>query len=247
MASEAQIAANRANAQKSTGPRTEVGRARAAMNGLKHGMCSREAVLEWEDRESWDALLADLRARWRPVGPQEEALVEEYAGCSWRLRRAMQMETGMLRACWPNRLQELADSTDDGIVLGMAMDTVGLGMAFMKASKELSRLSLHESRIERRRERARKELEALQTLRRRAEAEAAATAEAEAELASDSQGVERTLSPAGAEEGVRAPQSASDSRPHPGPNAGHAAWTQWLAGENCRLDRQLASDSRMAA
>jgi len=170
MASEAQIAANRANAQRSTGPRTEAGKAASAQNGLKHGLCAKEAVLPYEERDGWEALLADLKERWKPVGPQETALVEEYAGCSWRLRRALLMEAGMLRACWPDKLQALADGTEDGVVLGMAMETVGMGMAFMKASMELSRLSLHESRIERRRERVRRELEALQAQRRQAEA-----------------------------------------------------------------------------
>ena len=40
MASAAQIAANRANAARSTGPRTAKGKARVALNGLKHGMLS---------------------------------------------------------------------------------------------------------------------------------------------------------------------------------------------------------------
>ena len=38
MASPAQIAANRANAQRSTGPRTEQGKARAASSSFKHGL-----------------------------------------------------------------------------------------------------------------------------------------------------------------------------------------------------------------
>ena len=40
MASEAQIRANRANALRSTGPRTARGKARSALNGLKHGLRS---------------------------------------------------------------------------------------------------------------------------------------------------------------------------------------------------------------
>ena len=49
MASEAQIAANRANAQRSTGPRSEEGKARVAQNGLKHGLCSTRVLLPGED------------------------------------------------------------------------------------------------------------------------------------------------------------------------------------------------------
>jgi hypothetical protein len=45
MATEAQIEANRANAQKSTGPRTPEGKEKAAQNALKHGLLAREAVV----------------------------------------------------------------------------------------------------------------------------------------------------------------------------------------------------------
>jgi len=237
MASEAQIAANRANAQRSTGPRTEAGKSASAQNGLKHGLCAKEAVLPYEEREGWEGLLADLKERWKPVGPQETALVEEYAGCSWRLRRALLMEAGMLRACWPDKLQALADGTEDGVVLGMAMETVGLGMAFMKASKELSRLSLHESRIERRRERVRRELEALQAQRRKAEAANALLRGREGErqrTAPGSLGRPGPALPQGQEskQGQRlAAELASDSPPRP----------------EVRGPGELASDSRLAA
>ncbi|QEH38486.1 hypothetical protein OJF2_70890 [Aquisphaera giovannonii] len=45
MATAAQIAANRRNAQKSTGPRTKAGKARSRLNGLKHGLCVRHPVM----------------------------------------------------------------------------------------------------------------------------------------------------------------------------------------------------------
>ncbi len=50
MATPAQIAANRANSQKSTGPNTLEGRGRAAMNALIHGM--RSAIEAERDQES---------------------------------------------------------------------------------------------------------------------------------------------------------------------------------------------------
>ena len=65
MTTNAQIKANRNNAKKSTGPRTEQGKARVAKNALKHGLLARDTVLPGEDAADFDrqlsALEADLR------------------------------------------------------------------------------------------------------------------------------------------------------------------------------------------
>src|SRR5690349_8436328 len=50
MASEKQIAANRRNARRSTGPRTPAGKVRAALNALTHGLTTQAADLS-QDRE----------------------------------------------------------------------------------------------------------------------------------------------------------------------------------------------------
>jgi len=52
MATEKQIAANRRNAKKSTGPRTQEGKARSRMNALRHGL----AVMLPEVQKPWDEL-----------------------------------------------------------------------------------------------------------------------------------------------------------------------------------------------
>jgi hypothetical protein len=54
MATEAQIEANRANAQKSTGPRTPEGKETAAPNALKHGLFARETVIRGEKEEEFE-------------------------------------------------------------------------------------------------------------------------------------------------------------------------------------------------
>ena len=54
MATKAQIKANRENAKKSTGPRTEEGKARVSLNALKHGLLARDAVLPSEDPAEFD-------------------------------------------------------------------------------------------------------------------------------------------------------------------------------------------------
>jgi hypothetical protein len=55
-------------------------------NALRHGILSGYAVLPWEDRSEYEALLAGLVAEYAPQGPTEEHLVEELAGVIWRKR-----------------------------------------------------------------------------------------------------------------------------------------------------------------
>ena len=61
--SEAQLAANRANAQKSTGPRTEEGKAASSQNAVKHGLYAYTDVLEGETREAFLELRDDYHQR----------------------------------------------------------------------------------------------------------------------------------------------------------------------------------------
>ena len=97
MSTPAQIRANRANAQRSSGPRTEAGREIAKMNALKHGLAAKQLVIQNEDPAALDALRADLIAEHQPVGQTESLLVEDLAVCWWRLQRARKYETEALK------------------------------------------------------------------------------------------------------------------------------------------------------
>ena len=68
MATEKQIQANRNNAKKSTGPRTEQGKAASSQNALKHGLLARDAVLPGEDPADYEAQIAALEADIQPEG-----------------------------------------------------------------------------------------------------------------------------------------------------------------------------------
>ena len=94
---EKQIAANRANAAHSTGPRTEDGKARSRLNALKHGLLASEAAnfgVEGEPaRKAFESLSDRLENHYRPRGPIEEILVQKIAIATWRLNRALRFES----------------------------------------------------------------------------------------------------------------------------------------------------------
>ena len=69
MATFAQFAANRANAQKSTGPRSVEGKAASRFNALKHGLDAQSIVLPGEDPEEYEALARDYDRSLRPKPP----------------------------------------------------------------------------------------------------------------------------------------------------------------------------------
>jgi hypothetical protein len=94
MSTSAQIAANRANSQLSTGPKTETGKAAAARNNIRHGLASASAfrVLPTESQFEFDELLAGFRGEHRPATPTEETLVQAMAEHQWLRKRAVSLE-----------------------------------------------------------------------------------------------------------------------------------------------------------
>lgn len=92
MATEKQIAANRRNAQKSTGPKTAEGKFKVRFNAVKHGMTASAAVLPFEDANSYDELRQALMDDYHPANSREHMLVEMIAVNYWRLLRARRVE-----------------------------------------------------------------------------------------------------------------------------------------------------------
>jgi len=88
MATEAQIEANRANAQKSTGPRTPEGKALVSQNAITHGLLARAGVIPGEEEHEFAAHREGLRQQLRPGSPLEEVLAQRVVDLSWRLQRA---------------------------------------------------------------------------------------------------------------------------------------------------------------
>ena len=98
MASSKQLQANRANAGKSTGPRTQVGKARSRLNSRKHGLTAKTLIIVGEHAEDFEELRSALIEQYDPQSALEFELLERLAGILWRLRRVPLFEAGILDA-----------------------------------------------------------------------------------------------------------------------------------------------------
>jgi hypothetical protein len=94
-AGHAIIEANRRNALRSTGPRSDSGRAVSSCNALKHGLTAERIILFDEQREAFERFYAELIAALKPDGPRETQLAQRIAINAWRLRRAYRVEGGL--------------------------------------------------------------------------------------------------------------------------------------------------------
>ena len=93
MATKRQIKANRENARKSTGPKTEAGKAASSANALRHGLTAEILVLlPDEDGDAFERLRAGVIADLAPAGALQEVLAERAAVLLWRLDRVARME-----------------------------------------------------------------------------------------------------------------------------------------------------------
>jgi hypothetical protein len=114
MASERQVEANRQNAQRSTGPHSAAGKARVALNALKHGLTGKQVVLPSEDPKDFDAFRDGMLNALEPHDEFEGTLAERIVIDTWRLRRAALLESGLYR----RGLQELIIANQEQLVHG---------------------------------------------------------------------------------------------------------------------------------
>ena len=78
MTSFSQASANQSNAQKSTGPVTEEGKAIVSNNAIKHGLFSKRLILSDEDPVEYQTLFQQLQSELAPTGVLEQTLVRTY-------------------------------------------------------------------------------------------------------------------------------------------------------------------------
>jgi hypothetical protein len=159
MSTPAQFAANRANAQLSTGPKTPDGKAKSSLNAVKTGLTGRTVLLPGDDAAAYEQHLRSYFDRFKPEGDREHELVQSLADTQWRLARIPSLESGIYAL---GRL-ECKDMfpEEDHAVRAVLIDA----HIFRTCQREINNLHLQEARLNRVFEKHRKELLELQSLR----------------------------------------------------------------------------------
>ena len=146
MASEKQIKANRENAKKSTGPRTNGGKTRTAKNALKHGLLAQDAVLPGEDPADFDQHLVSFEETYLPRNRVEKEIVRQIADVTWRMQRLSRIETAVIAAGIDNTNRLYPDPVPEG----RRGQTHALGRAMLTRTKLLDNLARYDGRLSRR-------------------------------------------------------------------------------------------------
>jgi hypothetical protein len=145
MATPAQIAANRLNARKSTGPRTEAGKSVARFNALKHSLDAESVIIPGEDPEAYQALFDAYHREWDPSTPTETFHVETMIRADWTRIRLRRVEAQLHRTLLAESSGDLAaallsESPAAKLLLRIQRQIAALERTWRTAQNELRRL-----------------------------------------------------------------------------------------------------------
>ena len=178
MSTKAQIKANQQNAQKSTGPQTDEGKATVSQNAIKHGLFT-DSVIKGENPAEYEAYHDQFLAELYPVGMVETMLAERFISLTWRLRRAERMQNQAIDEMIENQIDNpmskrfnMIKCHAKGIPLGDPRYVIGhlqlgqIASTDWSDSRVLDRMMLYERRIESSMIKMMKELKRQEIMRR---------------------------------------------------------------------------------
>ncbi len=180
MATEKQIAANRANAQKSTGPRTAEGRSISRLNAVRHGLTGHLDVMTAEEKEAHDTFVAGIADELIPIGMLERQLANSIAEGYWRINRVATIENNLYAAAaWRPQAENAqpvgnADSVAESAADSAVEAALASARTFLRHSDRFHLLAIYETRLHRRIKSDLDQLREFQSTRRAAEEKAAA-------------------------------------------------------------------------
>jgi len=161
MSTPAQIAANQKNARLSTGPTSEAGKAKSSLNAVKTGLTGRAVLLPGEDAARYEAHVARFIERFKPLGEEEQNLVQSLADTEWRLLRIPALEMGIY-ALGRLEFAELFPNEEEAVRQQLVE-----AKTFLTYQRQLNNLSIQENRLRRQRDKDSASLRELQENRQR--------------------------------------------------------------------------------
>jgi hypothetical protein len=159
MVSQKQLEANRRNAQRSTGPRTDEGKKVSALNARRHHLTGQVTTMTEADRIMHDAFSASIVENLAPEGAMEIQLAQRIATDSWRLNRISAVEDNLF-ALGHNAKSDETETDDPEIHAALTAAKV-----YKSESEQLHLLTLYEQRINRNIQKNLAMLQALQAAR----------------------------------------------------------------------------------
>ena len=123
MTTDKRCAANKRNAQNSSGPSSAEGKAASRMNALKSGLYAKSAVIRGEAKEDFEELVQQYNDQYHPVTPQARTLVDALIRNTWLLRRYDRIEGEL----WEAKFRKIDDfrHTDKRLPTGLAFEMAG--------------------------------------------------------------------------------------------------------------------------
>ncbi len=138
---------NKANAQKSTGLRTDAGKQRSRLNALRHGLTGLTVVLPADDHAAYQRHSQSFLDEYQPQGATENQLVQTLIDTSWRMNRAAAVETNLLSLGMIERESGIHTENPE------AHAALAMALAFREHGRALSNISIQSQRLARQFER----------------------------------------------------------------------------------------------
>ena len=142
MSTDRQIEANRQNAQKSTGPQSPEMKEKVSQNRLLHGLRGKFRVLQSENQQAFNDMLASYLETEQPANDIERDLVIKMARHSWMSERSVRLQ----EACFLEEPQNEQDIADDRYRVAVRSDLdlyiryqTANDRAYARASAELAK------------------------------------------------------------------------------------------------------------
>ena len=156
---------NRQNATHSTGPKTEAGKQASSMNAFRHGLTGNHMLLQPHEQAAHTRLTSALTREYSPATESESQFVRKIIDCHIRLNRIVAIENNILNVGVAQNINPQSGHDDATEAM------IAQARTWTLQANSFEKLGRYESRISRQLIQYTKELDRIQTARRRQETE----------------------------------------------------------------------------